>query len=338
MSLTIKQASLIKEANIPMFFVSDGIVSAASSKAELYGIMPGQPVMPLLCNYEKEYADLTCGKLYCKLKINGNRYNAAISYFEGTQLFVIDTQYLNPVISSDAVYLQNIRGPLDYLFNCINELPDNGAKDDRAIAARKSLLQILRILDHITQTNACTNQHHNHTKYDNIVGCIDNMIKAAQEAAPASSLEYHSIKEEIFCKFAPRDLEVAIYNLIANAIQYGNGNVLISLKHDEQTLYISVQNTVKNQGTPAVDIHSYLAEDPNASTYDLGTGHGIQIARNIALRNNGTLHMQCINNSVTFTLSLPTDGSGDYTLHSPTDTFVEIHGGISTADVELSMI
>lgn len=103
----------------------------------------------------------------------------------------------------------------------------------------------------------------------------------------------------------------AIDNLLMNALHYSEkpGTVCVSLRTDEQRLYIEVENS----GTPITDEQEERLFDRFYKVDDSRTGEGIQagsglglsIARNIVELHGGTLRLKHTDGIYIFTIAVP---------------------------------
>lgn len=102
----------------------------------------------------------------------------------------------------------------------------------------------------------------------------------------------------IFCDI--RQIEVAIENIVTNAIQAIGHNGTITINMNENNEIVNIQIADSGPGIPDETISRIF--EPLFTTKQSGTGLGLASAKNVVEQHNGTISVK--NNPTTFTISL----------------------------------
>lgn len=145
----------------------------------------------------------------------------------------------------------------------------------------------------------------------NLISFINEIYNCFYEYSQIKNIHYNFIHadETIKVWFDPVQLQKVIFNLLSNAFKYTaqGGTISISVQQTSSLVLISVSDN--GQGIPEESIHKifdrFYQVDSTSSTFSLGTGIGLALAKGIMDAHHGNIEIKStINQGSSFTLSL----------------------------------
>jgi len=345
------EATTIHQIATPMFVVCNDIVTEINNAARNLQICEGMSVHSILTN-NSEYAQFRNGKLFLAINISGAKYNASVTAEEDRRIFAIDTSNAAPAICINTDFAKTLREPLssavthiDLMYNAAVAAKEQNTKS--ILATRQNLFRMLRSVQNIIDSDprsswAASSQ----LEYRDIISHLNNCVSRLQQRTSLADLfVINTLEEKIICRFDPEGLERAILNLIANAIKHSTGTkpATISLRHKNDTLYITVENhTNAANDNLRRSLAAIPSSNPFINPYDAEIGCGIKVIRNVALEHGGTLQMQLHQTEdneiceARFTMTVSTTSDSIRTLYSPTHLIIDRSGGYDRILIDMS--
>ena len=145
-------------------------------------------------------------------------------------------------------------------------------------------------------------------KFD-LVKLCGNIIRESSQLARAKkqNINFEPFQGSILVSNNEEILRKIIYNLLTNAIQYGNGDILLRIKKQQKGVMISVSdNGIGIPKNEQKNIFKKFFRASNAQKfYGQGTGLGLYIVKELAKKINGKIWFDSKENKgTTFFLSL----------------------------------
>lgn len=143
-----------------------------------------------------------------------------------------------------------------------------------------------------------------------LVELADTCRQVATAVHPSAQITNQWIKEELLVAADPAILELAITNLLDNAVKYSNppAQITIHLNQDSDGAVISISD--KGIGIPPADLEHiferFYTVDKARSRRLGGAGLGLSIVRTIIENHHGTIGVKSeVGQGTTFTIRLP---------------------------------
>lgn len=334
----------------PAFIVENGIITQANISAIQRQITAGLEVLPLLISGQQEYREFTSGRLCLTLAVQGLTYQASVVRNNTSEIFYLESQYINPELRAFAVASQGLREPLSNALIHADMLKD-GCESLLSHDCKKQLLQLVRNLHQIhravcNMSDASSSNKGLMSNIENrdLSATVNEIIEKAQAltAKAGMTLEYTPLNKSVYCLINHDMLERAILNMISNAFKYSTEGTAVRacLERGKGKVSFSITNQINpmEQAIGTNLFQNYLWE-PNIQNANAGIGLGITIARNAATAHGGTLLLdQPEADTVRFTLTIPVAKHSSTPLRSPVILPVDYSGGYDHALTELSDI
>lgn len=165
----------------------------------------------------------------------------------------------------------------------------------------KNLL-ILTDLDHLSFANR---------KEFDMLALLDNCRHTILEVYPKAEIEIYASKKELETKADPDLLELAIMNLLQNAVKYSPAPAKIEIHAEAQAGECILKITDQGYGIPEKNLENifdrFFSVDKTVSRKLGGAGLGLSIVKTVIDKHQGEISAQ--NNKAggtTFTLTIPT--------------------------------
>lgn len=132
--------------------------------------------------------------------------------------------------------------------------------------------------------------------------CVSIMSPLAQQVSMEISF---SSEDGVVLDFDPNKMPQVIFNLVGNAIHYGEPGteIKINLEKSEEFIEFSVENY--GDQIPENRLELIFERFERASTKKAGLGIGLNICREIVENHQGTLEAQNLDHGVIFKVKLP---------------------------------
>jgi len=145
----------------------------------------------------------------------------------------------------------------------------------------------------------------------NITDLIENILKIFEQSLKEKNLllKFNADRNLPLIKADPFKLEQVFVNLIDNAVKYTEkGEVVISLRHNNETVIIEIQNTgvcIPQEHLSRIFERFYVVDSSRSRKLG-GTGLGLSIVKHIVLLHNGKIDVKIIPGTGTnFIVTLP---------------------------------
>ena len=183
---------------------------------------------------------------------------------------------------------------LDEIFNKILR---SCIRMDRIV---KDLL-ILTDLDHASLTQK---------KSFDLVTLVENCRHTLLEVHPSAEISFETLKKEMMTRADPNLLELALMNLLQNAVKYSKApakiQISLSSEGDEFTIEIADQGCGIPKESLSSVFNRFYSVDKKASRKLGGAGLGLSIVKAVVEKHQGEIKAtNNINGGTTFTISLP---------------------------------
>lgn len=338
----MEQRELLNALNCPAFTVKEGKIVQANIPALQHNIEVDTPVAVYIRTGLQEYENFTSGKLCLGLTINTIPCTACVTCVDEGHLFCLETEYAEPEFRAFSLAAQHLREPISGAMYgaelLLSELGENEAAKEKLARLNKNLYKLLRTVTNMSDAALYRAQQLQHQEYGDITANTREIFeKAANLAQKAGrTLEYKLPKESIYSLADRQKLERGILNMLSNALKYSpaSSTVLAELKHSNNRLYFTVENTL-NQSISDNPFTRYLRE-PGIENSENGIGLGMAIVQAVATSHGGTVLMeQHRKNAVRITLAIKVQASNSLLLRSPVLYPADYAGGIDKTLLEL---
>lgn len=143
-----------------------------------------------------------------------------------------------------------------------------------------------------------------------LVTLIDDSSQTLLSLHPEVMVETLYNKQEVIASIDPDLLELAIFNLLQNAVKYSQGDAQIRITIEEKEKEILLHIADKGMGIPPKDLpyifDRFYTVDKAHSRKLGGAGLGLSIVKRIIEKHEGSVHVSSVlNQGTTFTIVLP---------------------------------
>jgi signal transduction histidine kinase len=193
----------------------------------------------------------------------------------------------------------DIRNPISVIKNTVEIAKNNKTLDEKMIsqldrierAASKINYQVSDTLDFVRTTQLQIKE--------NSVKKILSLV--ADRIDKPSTITINLPENDHTIKCDAEKLEVAIANIMTNAIQAMDGEGTINIRVNDQDKFFTIE--IENSGPEIPENITSKIFEPLFTTKPKGTGLGLATVKNIIEQHGGTIYVK--NNPTIFTISLP---------------------------------
>lgn len=338
----MEQWEFLNVLNIPAFAVKEGKVVQANLPALQHNIEINTLIAEYIRTGLQEYENFSSGKLCLGLKINSIPYAACVTCVEDCHLFCLESEFAEPEFRAFSLAAQHLREPLSGAM-CgaellLSELDENEVAKAKLARLNKNLYKLLRTITNMSDAALYRAQQLQHHEFVDITAISREVLEKATNLAikAGRTLEYNLPKESIYSLADRQKLERGILNMLSNALRYSpaGSTVFAELKHFENRLYFTVENTLK-QSISDNPFSRYLRE-PGIECSENGIGLGMSIVQSVATSHGGTVLMEQTNtNTIRITLALTIQVNTSLSFRSPVLYPTDYAGGMDTTLLEL---
>lgn len=184
--------------------------------------------------------------------------------------------------------LQKFLGPLDEVV------------EEKLARARRRSDEAIELINNVLKISKLKLENSFNKEEVNIASILARTIKVAKVNADAKGVKLSLInkrKEKHKIEGDPLLIQIAVSNVISNAIKYNNmdGIVEIDVEEDDDNLIIKVCDN--GIGIPKEEIEKIFTDFFRASNIkhsgSEGSGLGLSVVKQIVERHNGTINIQC---------------------------------------------
>lgn len=328
----------------PAFAVSDGKIQYCNHAARQYMIPTEAPIATLLETGAEEYAALTSGSLYLTLKIEEQRFGAAVSRMSGFDVFILDRDEVQPQLQALSLAAKELRGPLaDLMIATDNLLPADGSNDPNQQLLQRSLYRMLRLVGNMSDAARYADQTQPRQQLHDIPALFADIFEKAGVLAEQAgiTLRFANYPQSVISLADTEKLERAIYNILSNAIKFSKpgSTVEATLTRRADKLYLTVVDSGRGIPDDLIgNVFSRHLREPGVEENRHGVGLGMLMIKSAASAHGGTVLIERGKKGgtrLTMTLAIRKDLGGN--MASPffrIDYAGELdHGLIELADV-----
>lgn len=233
-----------------------------------------------------------------------------ITIFFGYALFVILRQKRLSEIQKDFInnMTHEFKTPLSTLILSSEVLQmetnsDRGRKYAEIVKSESERLQ-----DHITRfLDTTAIEHHTNKKTEKIE--VNELIRNVSERFSGfeKNIVLDLLESDLFISSNPEDFEKTIFNLIDNAVKYGDQKVEIQTRKEQNKVEISISNDSESIPKEAQKkIFSKFYRITQGNRHDVkGFGLGLYFVKKAIKNVKGQINLNSENNQTTFTLTIP---------------------------------
>ncbi len=233
-----------------------------------------------------------------------------ITIFFGYALFVILRQKRLSEIQKDFInnMTHEFKTPLSTLILSSEVLQmetnsDRGRKYAEIVKSESERLQ-----DHITRfLDTTAIEHHTNKKTEKIE--VNELIRNVSERFSGfeKNIVLDLLESDLFISSNPEDFEKTIFNLIDNAVKYGDQKVEIQTRKEQNKVEISISNDGESIPKEAQKkIFSKFYRITQGNRHDVkGFGLGLYFVKKAIKNVKGQINLNSENNQTTFTLTIP---------------------------------
>ncbi|MBR6826362.1 MAG: hypothetical protein IKM59_07435 [Oscillospiraceae bacterium] len=287
---------LLQMMTQPVFLVEDRKVVWHNNAAK-YLVFDGQSVLPLLDNSGLLYDRWDRqGMLQIELSVYGREYTAKVCVTQGKELFVLEkhseerhgsASTLMQVSSQLRMILQEL---MNSSFAMEEQLSKQGGSTKEAELVNRSIYRLLRMCTQMSDGGKLLwNTEEPIFLKTDLGDLLDTLVGEIQPLLEASGryLEYIPCKARLNGDADQKLIERALYNLLANALQYSAKDRPVSLRAWEDGNRICFAVSYEEDG----GFSSLLLADGGmgGENYRRLTGMGLDIVRMIAELHGGGL-------------------------------------------------
>lgn len=345
MKSTANPTDIIQYIPLPAFIVKSGAVIDVNDAARSLQISSGTPIVELITHGLEEYDALKTGKLYLQLKIG----RAWVSVHDDIHLFCLEDNYSSPELKAFALAAQHLRMPLSNAVSSMELLTQNKTVLECAELKQqlgqinRSLYQMIRAVCNMSDVSQLGSIHGAHHQIQNVTAVFAEFFEKASEITKDShrTLEFNNFKKNVNCAIDAQLLERMFLNLVSNAIKFSpsDSNIKVTLKHKENRLMLSVENSISNLGNAYSDAFSRFLREPGLDSSQTGIGLGMSIISQSVIAHQGTVLLNMAQKKrMKVTVSFPVNTTCQTEVRSPMLYPDSYTGGIDNFLVELSDI
>jgi len=325
----------------PSFCVKENQIIKVNPAARALPLQLGMDVRDLLATGKEEYAAFTGGCLYLALSFASKRQGATVLWMDGTHVFLLEPQAETMSLQALSLAAQALRKPLSDMAVVIHGMfaEPSHALADRAAALNRSLHQMLRLVNNMSDAQSIPDTYHPTLRNVGLVfqEIMDTVQLQLERMGVAFS--YIPLSETVY-SMADRDLlERAALNMLSNALKFtpADGCITAKLSKQGRMLRFSVEDSGAGISEDMLGtIFSRYLRSAGIEDSRFGIGLGMLIIRAAAARHGGTVLIdqpQGVGCRVTLTIAIQEGLAG--LLHSPIQ-LPDYTGGRDHTLVELS--
>ena len=279
---------MLEQIPQPGFLVKEGRILQVNQAAQALLLAPGMAFSPMLDTGAEEYPDFREGQICLTLTIADQPRGAVVSRMDDCDLVLLDTQEGLEELRSMALVSMELRGPLMQAISSAQQL----SGDNPATAKmNQSLMQMLRLVSNLSDISRYQTSCRMETRdVDSFL--LELFEKAAALTEGRVSLSYTGLKQPVFSRMDPEQLERAVWNILSNCIKFTpqGGSVQARLTRQGNLLKLTVQDSGSGiaenlQGTL---FQRYLRQ-PGIEDSRYGLGLGLSMIRTVAANHGGTV-------------------------------------------------
>ena len=310
---------LLDQIPQPGFLVRDDRILKTNQAADALLLTPGQIFSPMLSTGSREYADFQEGQLCLTLLLGGRSHSAVVSRVEDLDLVLLDSPEELEEFRSMALISMELRAPLMQALSSAQQLTA-GSQDPAAAKMNRSLMQMLRLVSNMADISRYAASSRMETR-DVDAFLLELFEKAQTLTEGKAELSFEGLKQPIFSRIDPEQLERSVWNLLSNCVKFmpQGGHIQATLSRRGNML----QLTIQDDGSGIAEtvhgnlFHRYLRQ-PGIEDSRYGLGLGLAIVRTAAANHGGTVLISSGKNGgtkITMTLAIRQDA--DNLLRSP---------------------
>ena len=344
MNQTTDMASRLDQYLYPAFTVKEGLILEVNHAAQYLGLMPGDPVSPLIHDSES-YQALMDGCLYLSITHNHIDYSAAVIREKDNDLFVLDHDLEQQQLWTLALASQQIRSPAAEMMlgieSLMSQLPESEANRAHVANLQRSMNRLHRMLCNMSDAARYSCETPIHQQTQDMAAIINEVLEKAATLVSSKgvTLVYEPMQRNVDSLVDSEKLERAILNLISNALKAtpSGGTIHVTLSLRNSRLLLTVQDS--GPGIPRelrAHVFSRYLRKPSLTGSNTGLGLGLVIVRAAAAAHGGTVLVEQPKEGGTrVTVSFSIRTSTQPTLNSPLP-LLDYAGGKDHALLELS--
>lgn len=283
----------------PAFCVQNGSIVYANHLAQKQGIVLGTPISELLVTGKEEYAGLSTSCLYLTLSLQDHCFGASVTQVDGVDVFVLETQEVQPELQALALAARELREPLSNLMVAADRLlPTLDSEDEttqqQAANINRSLHHMLRLISNMSDGARYAEDKVPRMEYQNICTLVGDIFEKAASLVEKTgiTLRFTNYPETVRSLVDTEKLERAIYNLISNAVKFTpkGGQIEAKLTRHGDTMHLTVADN--GSGIPQEQFSSLYSRYLRPSRVEdsrYGIGLGMVMVQSAAAAHGGTV-------------------------------------------------
>ena len=309
---------LLDQIPQPGFLVQSGQILHANQAAAAMMLAPGQAFCPMVTSGMEDYQDLQDGQICLTLTIGDRHHNAVVSRMGGYDVVLLDAVQAAEEFRSMALVSMELRGTLMQAISSARQM--DASNDAAAAKMNQSLMQMLRLVSNMGDISRYTASARMELR-DVDAFLLELFDKAQTLTEGRVSIRFEGLRQPVFSRIDPEQLERAVWNILSNCIKFlpDGGKIHAVLTRQGNRLRLTVEDSGSGIAESVrANLFSRYLRQPGIEDSRYGLGLGLAIVRTVAANHEGTVLISTAatgGTKIAMTLAIRTDDSNS--LHSP---------------------
>lgn len=280
---------LLDQIPQPGFLVCDDQIISVNHAAAAMMLVPGQSFSALHDMDPEDYNDPGSSQFCLTLTIHGRCHGAVVIRMETHDLVLLDMPGELEEFRSMALASMELRVPLMQAITATRQMDP---VQDRATAKiNQSLLQMLRLVGNMSDISRYSTSSRMELR-DVDAFFLELLEKAQALTGSRACITYDGLKQPLFSRIDPEQLERAIWNILSNSLKFlpPDGRIAVRLTRKGNTLRLTIADN--GSGIPEnirSTLFSRYLRQPGIEDSRFGFGLGLSIVRTVAANHSGTV-------------------------------------------------
>ena len=309
---------LLEQIPQPGFLVCDDRITTVNQAAEAMMLAPGQIFSALHSMDPEDYKDPQNIQFCLTLTISGQNHSAVVSRMEALDLVLLDEPGAQEEFRSMALASMELRTPLMQAITAARQM--DPARDDAAARINQSLMQMLRLVSNMSDIGRYAASARMGLR-DVDAFLLELFEKAQTLTGSRATVTYEGMKQPVFSRIDPEQLERAVWNILSNSLKFLPENGIITAKLTRKGDILRLTVTDNGSGIPESirsGLFSRYLRQPGIEDSRFGFGLGLAIVRTAAASHGGTVLIGSgRDGGTTVTMTLPIRQNDGTELRSP---------------------